>query len=152
MNTHEYAVVTEKTLLCYRNSGFEAGNIFHIQSRTECKDGITHINLIVGNEGLIKGYQERFFDIKEAYRRTPEEMASKRLTAALWELYECLPDKEREVLDKRIESGTANEYSADFLAIVIQEFIGEHSEEMQRVVEKRTEQLRHIGPMEEVEV
>ena len=148
MNTHEYAVVTDLTLSTYRYSGFEAGNVFNIQSRTEDREGEDVINLICP-DGLIRGYQERFFDIKEAYRITPEEMASKRITAALWELYECLPDENREAGDQAISDGLDSVTLADELGEHMGHFIADCTVELYRIVEKRTEQLRDCGPIEE---
>ena len=85
MKTQELAVVTATTLQTYRMSGFEAGNIFPIQSRTKRGDGESFISLICA-DGLIRGYQERFFDVKDVYEPTAEEIISKRLKTTLEEL------------------------------------------------------------------
>ena len=127
MKTHEYAVVTEATLKTYRNSGFEAGNIFHIQSRTECKDGITHINLIVGNEGHIKGYQERFFDVKAAYEPTAEEIKAKSLETTLKDLlmriWESDPSARTQIQESVQGAPTYHEEHAEMMAQHLVEFV-----------------------------
>lgn len=81
----EYAIVTEKTLEQYRLSGFEAGNIFRIQSRAK-RNGKDWFNIITPS-GLVAGYQEEYFEIKTV---TDEDERSERLAGALKDLTACM--------------------------------------------------------------
>ena len=145
MNTHEYAVVTETTLKTYRLSGFEAGNIFQIQSRTKRYDE-TIINLICP-DGLIRGYQERFFDVRKLHEPTAEEIISKRLTAALVELKEiyCLknPGETKRLEDLVRDAPPYHEsHIEDVSAILCDFLINECDEELFALVDQ-------IQPFEE---